>query len=77
MRVAGLRARRSAETTQSCAKSDEVLAALVVAVTNGRLKDAVLLDMAGRFGRAGTVAAISDVLARAGRAGIGTGCTGP
>lgn len=47
---------------------DEVLAAMVAAVRHGRLEGAVLLNMAERFGRAGTVAAVAEVLTRAGRA---------
>lgn len=47
---------------------EDVLAALAVAIRNGRLNAAVLLDMAQRFGRTGTVVAVTEVLADAGRA---------
>lgn len=42
---------------------EEVLAALVVAVAHGRLDCGVLLDMAKRFARAGTVAVLTAALA--------------
>ena len=45
---------------------DDVLAALVVAVRQGRLDDVVLFDMAKRFARVGTFAALTTALAELG-----------
>ena len=46
---------------------DELLSAMVVAVRNGRFDGGLLRKMAVQFGRAGTVAAVDEVLVRAGR----------